>query len=328
MKKALLKTMYNLGAFAPFRLANREKVLILTYHRFSREKNAHTISSAEFAAQLEYLNKNNRVLSLSDTIDCLENGKSLPPNTTVITIDDGYSDAYEIAFPVLKKFKMPATLYVVTDFLDEKCWLWTDLMRYVLLKTESDSVKIEFEGEDKIESELGGETQRLETASRINSRLKKMPNEQKEAKIKEIAESLNVEIPPLPTEEFSPVSWQQAREMDAENVKIESHTATHPILTNICKKQLDFELKTSKMRLEEILDREVGHFCYPNGSFNENAQKAVEKAGYKSAVTTDYGFNEKHSNRFLLKRIDAQSNIANFAQSVSGFEAIKQKILN
>ncbi|MGC2238029.1 MAG: polysaccharide deacetylase family protein [Pyrinomonadaceae bacterium] len=328
MKKALLETIYNLGAFAPFQLANREKILILTYHRFSRDTNPYKISSAEFAAHLEYLSKNNRVLPLSEMIEYLNSGKSLPPNTTAITIDDGYADAFEIAFPLLKKFKMPATVYAVTDFLDEKCWLWTDLMRYILLETKSETVKIEFGGEDKIESNLSGETQRLETASRINSRLKKLPNERKEAKIKEIAEALNVEIPSLPAKEFAPVSWQQAREMDAENVKIESHTATHPILTNISPDDLDFELKTSRKRLEEMLNREVRNFCYPNGSFNEHVQKSVEKAGYKSATTTDYGFNDRQANCFLLKRIDAQSNIANFAQSVSGFEAIKQKILN
>jgi peptidoglycan/xylan/chitin deacetylase (PgdA/CDA1 family) len=320
--------MYNLGAFAPFRWATREKILILTYHRFSLEENPQKISSAEFAAHLEYLSKNNRVLSLQETIDYLKNGKTLPPNTTVITIDDGYADAFEIAFPLLKKYEFPATVYAVTDFLDEKCWLWTDLMRYVLLKTESDSVEIQLNCKDKIETELKGDAQRLETASRINSHLKKLPDEQKEAKIKAIAADLNVEIPTLPIKEFAPVSWAQAREMDAENVKIESHTAAHPILTNVSAKRLDFELKTSKKRLEEVLDRQVEHFCYPNGSFDENVWKAVENSNYKSATTTNYGFNEKNTNRFLLNRIDAQSGAANFAQSASGFEATRQGIMN
>lgn len=319
--------MYNLGAFAPFRWATREKILILTYHRFSREKNPHKISSAEFAAHLEYLSKNNRVLSLSETVDYLKNGKTLPPNTTVITIDDGYADAFDIAFPLLKKFNFPATVYAVTDFLDKKCWLWTDLMRYVLLKTESDLAAIEF-GADKIKTKLTDDAQRLETASRINSHLKKLPDEQKEAKIKEIAASLNVEIPELPAEEFAPVSWRQAREMDAGNVRIESHTATHPILTNVSAKHLELELKTSKKRLEEILERCVEHFCYPNGSLNEKVWKAVENSGYKSATTTNYGFNEKRANPFLLNRIDAQSGAVNFAQSASGFEAMRQKITN
>jgi peptidoglycan/xylan/chitin deacetylase (PgdA/CDA1 family) len=194
------------------------------------------------------------------------------------------------------------------------------------LKTESDLIEIEFGGADKIKTELKGETQKLETASRINSSLKKLPDEQKEAKIKEIAASLNVSIPELPAEEFAPMTWEQARAMDARNVKIESHTATHPILTNIPEKRLDFELKTSKKRLEEVLDKRVEHFCYPNGSLNEKVWKAVESSNYKSATTTNYGFNEKRANRFLLNRIDAQSGAANFAQSASGFEAIRQKI--
>lgn len=328
MKEALLKTFYNLGAFAPFHWANRDKVLILTYHRFSHEENPYKISSAWFEKHLEYLDRHSRVLSLSETLNFLNNGKSLPPNTTVITIDDGYSDAYDIAFPLLKKFNFPATVYAVTDFLDGKCWLWTDLMRFVFLETESDSIKIALYGEDEIEVDLTSEKQRLEIATRINSRLKKLPNEHKEAKIKEIAEILNVKIPALPTKEFAPIDWEQAREMDAENVKIESHTATHPILTNVSANDLDFELKTSKSRLEEVLDREVEHFCYPNGSFNNAVWQAVKNANYKCATTTNYGFNEKTANPFLLNRIDAQSSVANFAQSASGFEAVKQKIIN
>jgi hypothetical protein len=221
---------------------------------------------------------------------------------------------------------MPATVYAVTDFLDGKCWLWTDLMRFVLLETRSDSIKISFYGENEFKVELEDEKQRLSIASRINSRLKKLSNEQKEMKIKEIAEILNVKIPALPTGEFAPINWEEAREMDAENVKIESHTATHPILTNVSEAHLHLELKNSKARLEEVLERPVEHFCYPNGSFNEATWQAVKNANYKCATTTNYGFNAKRSNPFLLNRIDAQGAIANFAQSASGFETIKMNL--
>lgn len=316
--------MYNLGAFAPFHRANRDKILILMYHRFSLEKTPFTISAAEFSAHLEYLSKHNHVFSLAELNDCLQNEKTLPPNATVITIDDGYSDAFEIAFPVLKKYEMPATIFAVTDFLDGKCWLWTDLMRFVLLETKTNRLKIEFENQDVVEADLESKTQRIELARRINSRLKKLPNKQKELKIKEIAEDLDVVIPELPSEEFAPISWQQARKMDAENVRIESHTVTHPILININQAELEFELKTSKQRLENILNREAEHFCYPNGSLNETIWQVVKNIGYKCAVTTDYGFNGKKENPFLLKRIDARSAIENFAQSASGFEEMRK----
>jgi peptidoglycan/xylan/chitin deacetylase (PgdA/CDA1 family) len=326
MKQTLLKTFYNLGAFAPFHWTMREKVLILTYHRFSREKNPSKVSGEEFAAHLEYLKKYNRVLSLTETVERLSNGKSLPRGATVITIDDGYADAFEIAFPILKRYEMPATLYAVTDFLDGKCWLWTDLMRYVLTATQNENLTVEFESGEKIETNLADEQQRLQVAGRVNSRLKKLPNEEKDAKIKEIAAVLSVRIPALPTDEFAPINWEQAREMDTSGLSIESHTVTHPILTNISQTELDYELQTSKKRLETALSREVENFCYPNGSFNAQVRRSVENAGYKCAVTTNYGFNEKQTNQLALNRIDALPAIENFAQSVSGFEAMKQRI--
>lgn len=316
--------MYRLGAFAPFQWAMRDKVLILMYHRFSREPHPHKISAGEFAAHLEYLGNHNRVLSLSEVVEYMQNGKTLPPNTVVITIDDGYADAYDIAFPLLKKKQTPATIYAVTDFLDGKCWLWTDLMRYVLTHTKKENIAIRFEN-DKIECVFADDWQRLEIAGRINSRLKKMPDELKDKKIAEIAASLAVEVPEKPGKDFAPISWEQGREMDAANVRLESHTVRHPILTNITADDLDFELRNSKKRLEEFLERNVEHFCYPNGSLNKNVQNAVRNAGYKSATTTNYGFNAGQTNSFLLNRIDAPTAIANFAQSVSGFEAFRQR---
>src|SRR5688572_24374787 len=255
--------MYNLGVFAPFQWAVRDKVLVLTYHRFSREPHPFKTSAGEFAAHLKYLSNHNRVLGLSEGIEFLQNGKTLPHNATVITIDDGYADAYEIAFPLLKKYQMPATIYVVTDFLDGKCWLWTDLTRYILLRAEKENIAICFE-DDKIESVLSDEMQRLKLAGRINSRLKKMPDDLKNKKLIEIALSLGVEIPEKPPLDFAPLSWKNVREMEAEDVRCESHTVSHPILTQVGADVLDFELKNSKHRLEEVLERKVEHFCYPN----------------------------------------------------------------
>ena len=317
--------MNNFGVFAPFRWANRKNVLILTYQRFSNEKTQATISAEEFELHLNYLSKNNCVLPLSDIIDKLEGGRTLPPNTTAITIDDGYRDSYEIAFPLLKKFGIPATVYAITDFLDGKIWVWTDLMRYVLVNTKCNQLKLEFDEIDKIKIDLTDKLQRLETATRINSRLKKLPNEQRDEKIQAIAGDLNVKLPEVPPADFAPLDWNEACEMDRENIKIESHTVTHPILPNLSAEQIDFEIKCSKNRLEEMLGRRVEHFCYPNGSLNENALSAAGNAGYKSAVTTIYGFNDAQTNLHLLHRIDAQSAIENFAQSVSGFEALRNK---
>lgn len=326
MKKQLLKTIFNFGGFTPFHWANRNKLLILTYHRFSCGQDASKVSAADFESHLQYLSLHNTVLPLAEAVECLKNGTALPPNATVITIDDGYSDAYEIAFPKLKKYGFPATVYAITDFVDQKIWLWTDLMRYVMAKTIESEVSLDFRSGDCVQASLIDSAKRLETANRINERLKKMPNEQKDVKIAEIARQLNVKVPTVPPRAFAAMTWDQAREMDVDGVNIESHTVTHPILTNIVQAELDFELRSAKTRLEKELGRTVNHFCYPNGSLNDAVGEAAENAGYFSAVTTAYGFNNGFQNQFLLNRIDAQSAIESFAQSASGFEAVKQRV--
>lgn len=316
--------MYNLGGFAPFHWANRNKVLILTYHRFSRQQHPSRVSAGEFRLHLEYLRVHNRVLPLTEVIDCLTDGKSLPPNTTVITIDDGYDDAFHIAFPLLKEFCLPATIYAVTDFCDQKIWMWTDKMRYILANTGGNSIKVDIGPAGTMEIRFADPSQTLAAADRINDRLKKLPDEQKDTKIRQIAGDMQVEIPDTPPADFAAMTWGQAREMDAENVRIESHTVTHPILTKVDQACLDLEMRASKKRLEEVFGRPVEHFCYPNGAFDASVRESVKSAGYMSAVTTAYGFNDAKADRFMMNRIDAQSSIESFAQSVSGFEAVKQ----
>ena len=323
MKKTLLKTLYKTRAFAPFHWANRNKVLILTYHRFASQQEAGKVSADEFREHLKYLRSYTRVLPIAEAVSCLNQGKSLPRNTTVITIDDGYDDAYEIAFPILREFGMPATVYVITDFLDHKIWLWTDIMRYVLLHTKKNSITIDFTMGDVLRLRFSSEYERLSGASRINDRLKKLPNDLKDQKIFEIAKALEIEIPTLPPEAFAPLDWEQCQEMEENNVRIESHSVTHPILTKIGDDELAYELRTSKKRLEDILGRRVDHFCYPNGTLDKNVRSAARDAGYVSAVTTAYGFNDLHTNPLSMNRIDALPSIASFAQSASGFEAAR-----
>lgn len=328
MKKAVLKTIYRVGGFAPFRWAGRGNALILTYHRFSRREHPSRISAGEFEKHLRYLQRHNRVVPLSEIAEALQNGERLPPSSVALTIDDGYRDAYEIAFPLLQKYDFPATLFAITDFLAGRIWLWTDKMRYLLQNTKVEKIRFEPPGGDTIDARIpAGEIDRLRLAGRINSILKKLPDAEKERQIEEIAARLGVEIPAAPVADYAALDWAQAREMDRAGVRMESHTVTHPMLTQVEQARLDFELRTSKERLEEKLNREVRVFCYPSGAFDDAVRQAVVGAGYGFAVSTRYGFAGRPvADMFALKRIDAQPGIADFAQSVSGFEAFKLKV--
>ena len=95
-----------------------QTVPILCYHRFGAPATKMMITPAGFAAQLEWLAKNDyRVITLADLRPFLEGRKTLPQRAVVITIDDGYESVYRHAFPLLKKYGFAATVFAYTDFI-------------------------------------------------------------------------------------------------------------------------------------------------------------------------------------------------------------------
>ena len=325
MKEAALKLLTAAGAFAPFRLANRGRVLILTYHRFSREPDALTTSAATRDEQLRDLTARYTLVPLSRVAAHSAGRDVLPARAACVTIDDGFADAYEIAFPLLRRHGAPATLFVITDFLDGRGWMWTDKMRYVALHAQAEALAAEVSGR-AFESRLGGRASRLAAAGRVNAELKRLAPAAREEAILRVAAVHGVSVPDVPPAEFGPITWEQARAMDEAGVEIGSHTVSHPLLVGADDAQLRRELRDSRARLEAELGREVELFCYPNGSFDERVRRETERAGYRCAVTTLHGLNGRRADPLALRRVTAEPDQPHFVQSTSGFEQLKNRL--
>jgi len=98
-----------------------QSVPIISYHRFGDDQSKITVSESNFRQQMQFLKDNNfSVIPLRDIYDFLENDIPLPNKTVVITINEGYQSAYEIAYPVLRSFNFPATLFLHTDFVGSR----------------------------------------------------------------------------------------------------------------------------------------------------------------------------------------------------------------
>ncbi|MGB7208701.1 MAG: polysaccharide deacetylase family protein [Pyrinomonadaceae bacterium] len=323
LKIKVLKFLARSNAFAPIRFLNRHKVPILMYHRFSRDEEFGKTSWATFESHLSYLTRHYKIISLDELIEYRRKGEPVPPRSAAITIDDGYRDFYDIAFPVLKKFNVPATLYVVTGFVDGKSWIWTDKARYILGQTSAERCDL-MVGSKKIELGLSYVESRLKAAGSMNAELKKMLGDEKDSILLDIASQMEVTVPDLPTDEFKAIGWGEAREMQETDIEIGSHTANHPILTNMDEVSLADELRVSKLMLEDKLQKQTVHFCYPNGNVSKRERDAAEKTGYESAVTTELRLCENGDDPFLLSRIDAESEMHRFVQATSGFDQIKR----
>jgi len=118
------------GAIYFFWLAPRYTVPILTYHRFGYEKETLFVTPENFSRQMDYLKKKGyHVITLTELAKGIRENNKLPHNTVVITIDDGYKDNFIYAYPILKKYDFPATIFIITshignrpDFMD-----WQDI---------------------------------------------------------------------------------------------------------------------------------------------------------------------------------------------------------
>ncbi|HVX67448.1 MAG TPA: polysaccharide deacetylase family protein [Bryobacteraceae bacterium] len=291
------------GGLRAVRFLNRRSLRILMFHSFLPRR-----AGLEecLARRCRHLRQFYRPVSLSEAAQAWREGRPLPANAVAVTVDDGYRDFYDIAYPVFRAHEIPAIVYLVTDFMDGKLWLWPDRLRYAL---EHAGPRAAVHARD-----LAAET-------------KSMPDRERRRFMDGLLELLDVRIPASPPEEYAPLTWDSVREMAAHGIEFGAHSATHPILSRVeGDAELRAEIEGSKLRIEQELGRPVRHFCYPNGrpeDIGERVVACVRSAGFETAVVTTEGFNRAGADPFLLKRIPADPDYTDrfFAEYVAGLRA-------
>ncbi|MEY4752336.1 MAG: hypothetical protein RJA44_11 [Pseudomonadota bacterium] len=138
------------------------QITILCYHRFApagaRATSKMMVPASNFAAQLEWLARNDyRVLKLADLEAVLDGRQPVPPRAVVITIDDGYESVHRHAFPLLKQYGVPATVFLYSDFVGA-----ADALSWAQMQEMRDSGLVEIQAHSKSHANL---SQRLEGES-------------------------------------------------------------------------------------------------------------------------------------------------------------------
>ena len=132
IKPLILNTLYHLKFFDILRRFQKNRVLILMYHRFSNKEEPFKIPQKVFENQILFLKKKYNFISLKYYSEVLDEKKAdLPTNPIILTIDDGYEDNYTFAYPILKKYSIPATIFLATDFISHRAWLWSNKLEYI-----------------------------------------------------------------------------------------------------------------------------------------------------------------------------------------------------
>ena len=102
-------------------------------------------------------------------------------------------------------------------------------------------------------------------------------------------------------DELATMRWDELRELSERGVEIGSHTVSHPHLTRLSDSELDRELRTSRERLEEELNRPCPLLAYPYGEEDPRVQRAAERAGFNAAFALPG--RDSLFNRYALPRV-------------------------
>jgi peptidoglycan/xylan/chitin deacetylase (PgdA/CDA1 family) len=279
IKSALIRIAEIFGLLYLVRFLNRQRPIVLMYHRIVRDPLLPGISPEVFAEQLEYIKNRFRVVPMHQLALEIETN-TIKPYTLALTFDDGHSDFYTDAWPLLKQFELPAALYVTTGFVDRKCWLWPDLLRYILINSKSKILDLSGIGSFSLMPEKV-----LDSWNDLGDHCLRLDAETRWKFLFQLAQDLGVEVDSSPRAPFAPVTWDQLREMQSEGLEIGSHSVTHPILSHLKSDALTQELIESRKRIEEELSVTPKGICYPNGM----AQDISPEVETQSHLTYRYG---------------------------------------
>ena len=209
-----------------------------------------------------------------------------------ITFDDGFKDVYQYAFPIFKKYNIPFTIYLTTDFPDGTANLWWILLEKIVKENTS----LEFGGKH---FNCATEGEKIDTFEAVIQEI----YQQEETPIEVLSDCLQKYAAGIVSTDDVALSWGELQEMlDSGLLTIGSHSVTHPMLTKITLDKVEQELVASKKRIEEQLGVEVKHFSYPHSAYNEQMFGVLKQCGYISA-SLGYGGNIRYgADKMMLNR--------------------------
>lgn len=248
---------------------------ILYYHRVVEEWEPTlelAVSVEAFEAQVAYLTERWKVIPLDEVEAHWRKGAPLPPRSVAITFDDGYQDNYRCAFPILKRYGVPAAIFLTTAHMGTGKTFWWDRATVLYQKASpARRLKDVIRGYGAVDAP---------TAEAWVKQLQGWS----EAKRAAVLDDLEALTGPIDGEALpKSLSWEQIREMAAWGITIGSHTRTHRDLTRLDPEELEREVRGSKEEIEKHLETSVRFFSYPFNRLDRRVEEAVARAGYALA---------------------------------------------
>lgn len=296
--------------------------VVLMYHRFSEAPTHGRVHVSEFEAQLRFLASHCNVISLQELTRGLIEGVRWPHATVAITIDDGYYDMFDVAFPLLRRYQFPATVFVTTAFIDGGMWYWPDKLRWLVNGAAAMHQLLQVDGTVgvlRIETRADREAAWQRVADHAFAATAGAATD---AFIENLAVEAGVSLPKAPPAEFRALSWQQLCEMSGSAIEIAAHGVRHERMTALTDSEVRLELLQSKQTIEAQVQREVRSFAYPFGGVedqDERVRGAVRDAGYDAGCVSFFDA-ELYRDRYAMRRFGVGPDRWDFIKTAEGLK--------
>lgn len=260
-------------------LRSKPILIILNYHNFSKYNNYAIKRGAilesgyagNFERQIKFIKKHFNFCYP----EIFFTGSYKSGLNVLITFDDGYKDNYEVAVPVLERYKAATIFFLTTNYIGTNKWLWHDKARYLISKKILDSNKTE-------------------------AQLKKM-NFGYQVK-DELITMVEQDFPEVPPQRMM-LKWEEAKDIHSRGFRLGTHTSNHVLLNSLTKELQSDEIKTSKSMIESRIHINCIYLAYPNGHFNKDTLNLMDENDIEYGFTTVSGSNCLDSEKKKLKRI-------------------------
>jgi len=313
LRNAKLATLGLLKSAGMFELVANSKwrqnrLLILCYHGTAIE-DEHQWRPALYLApeilerRLQTLRAmRSAVLPLGEALQRLK-ARDLPPRSVTVTFDDGTYDFYRKAYPLLKKYEIPVTVYQTTYYSDNPLPVFNLICSYMLWKRRTEQVgavpELGITAPMDLRTPLGRHRivcDLVERSERAN-----LNSQQKNEMAQRLATVLGIDYAALSAKRILQLmNAHEIAEIAKDGVDVQLHTHRHrtPEDETLFRR----EISDNRQRIQSLTGKSPVHFCYPSGVYRKEFLSWLEKEGVMSGTTCDVGLVNPSDNPLLLSR--------------------------
>ena len=234
------------------------------------------LSPKWFDEQLTYLTRHYEVIPLTDLVRCLEDRRPVPKGSVVLTFDDGFRDNLENAWPILEKYHVTATIFLVTGSVTSGELPWSQRLGVMFQKSSEPILRHAISGPEPMD--LSSDPARKRSYDVIKRGMMTMDRDDRERGLVDLEQALGVNPP-----RDRMLSWKDAEYLKSRGIEIGAHTYTHPYLARISNAAATWEMERSRDDLRRQLGIERPVFCFPAGSLTPQLVDTARRLGFRGS---------------------------------------------